>query len=162
MLKFRVNMTSSIQFTENPSDAENVALLIRRTGARATPTRVRVLSLLRTAPAALTHHEIERALGESVPDRVTLYRVLEWMVACGLAHRNTDARRVFRFSAAPAGAHGAHSHFRCHDCGRVFCLDTAPPEAPRLPAGFSLSRIELDLRGRCADCADCASRAERF
>ena len=52
MLKFRVNMTSSIQFTENPSDAENVALLIRRTGARATPTRVRVLSLLRTAPVA--------------------------------------------------------------------------------------------------------------
>lgn len=137
---------------ETAAEAETAVLLIRRTGARATPARLRVLRLLRAAPAALTHHQIEQALGDLAIDRVTLYRVLDWLVESGLAHRNTDAQRVFRFSAAAIGEHAAHTHFRCEDCGRVFCLEAAPPEPPRLPDGFSLSRIELDLRGRCARC----------
>jgi Fur family ferric uptake transcriptional regulator len=129
-----------------------VAEQIRRTGARATPARIRVLALLRTAPTALTHNEIEAALGTPAIDRVTLYRVLDWLAESGLAHKNTDAHRVYRFSNAAAGEHQAHMHFRCEDCGGVFCLEAAPPAAPRLPLGFSLSRVDFDLRGRCADC----------
>ncbi|EXI76631.1 MAG TPA: transcriptional repressor [Candidatus Accumulibacter phosphatis] len=138
---------------EQPTEAEGAALLIRRTGARATPARVRVLRLLRSAPAALSHHEIEQALGDLALDRVTLYRVLDWLVESGLAHRNADAQRTFRFSAAGGNEHATHTHFRCDGCGRVFCLDAAPPAPPSLPEGFSLSRMELDLRGRCAQCA---------
>ncbi len=133
-------------------DADAVAEHIRGTGARATPARIRVLRLLRAAPAALTHNEIEQALGAATMDRVTLYRVLDWLAATGLVHKNPDASRVFRFSAAAAGEHKAHIHFRCEDCGGVFCLEAAPPAAPVLPSGFSLSRIDFDLRGRCADC----------
>jgi len=80
-------------------------------------------------------------------------RILEWLVESGLAHRSADPRGVFRFSAAAAGEHAAHPHFRYEDCGRAFCLDTAAPAAPSLPEGFSLSRSELDLRGRRAECA---------
>lgn len=138
--------------TSELSDADGVAAHIRRTGARATPARIRVLRLLRAAPAALTHNEIEQALGARAIDRVTLYRVLDWLTESGLVHKNADASRVFRFSAAAAGEHRTHIHFRCEDCGGVFCLDAAPPAAPALPNGFSLSRIDLDLRGRCADC----------
>lgn len=136
-----------------PPGSDAVAELIRRTGARATPARIRVLRLLRVAPTALTHNEIELALGQPVVDRVTLYRVLDWLVDCGLAHRNTDAHRVFRFSAAAAGEHTTHIHFRCEHCGGVFCLDAAPPAAPSLPAGFSLSRMDFDLRGCCSSCS---------
>ena len=141
-------MTSSVL----PSD-EVVAEHIRLTGARATPARIRVLQLLRSAPTALTHTEIELALGASALDRVTLYRVLDWLVDSGLAHKNTDVQRVFRFSAAAAGEHMTHIHFRCEHCGGVFCLDAAPPAAPVIPAGFSLTRMDFDLRGRCANCA---------
>ena len=88
---------------------------------------------------------------------MTLYRVLDWLVENGLAHRNTDASRVFRFSAAAAGEHTTHVHFRCEECGGVFCLDAALPLAPVLPAGFTLSRMDFDLRGRCAGC----SKAQR-
>ena len=126
---------------------------IRRIGARATPARINVLQLLRAAPAPLTHTEIEQTLGAAAYDRVTLYRVLDWLVASGLAHRNTDSHRVFRFSAAAAGEHTTHVHFRCEHCGGVFCLDAAPPAAPTLPAGFTLSRMDFDLRGRCASCS---------
>jgi len=138
-----------------PSDVlglDAAAEHIRRTGARATPARIRVLRLLRAAPAALTHGEIEQALGALAIDRVTLYRVLDWLAASGLVHKNTDAGRVFRFSAAAAGDHMTHIHFRCEACGGVFCLDAAPPAAPPLPQGFSLSRLDFDLRGRCAHC----------
>ncbi|MBL8394496.1 MAG: transcriptional repressor [Candidatus Accumulibacter sp.] len=145
-------MTSVTRASETTAEAATAAMLIRRVGARATPARVRVLWLLRSAPAALTHHEIEKALGELALDRVTLYRVLDWLVESGLAHRNADAQRMFRFSAASSGEHATHTHFRCENCGRVFCLDAVPPSPPHLPEGFSLSRLELDLRGRCAEC----------
>jgi Fur family ferric uptake transcriptional regulator len=137
-----------------PSETAALAAQIRGTGARATPARIRVLQILRSAPAALTHHDIERALGALTLDRVTLYRVLDWLVEAGLAHKSTDARGVFRFSVAAAGEHQTHMHFRCDFCGRVFCLDAPPPTPPHLPEGFSLSRMDLDLRGCCAGCAE--------
>ena len=153
------NRGISILFRPFPCQRTNAPTLgelaeqIRRTGARATPARLRVLQLLRDTPAALTHNEIELALGPFALDRVTLYRVLDWLVECGLAHKNSDAQRVFRFfGRAIAGEHATHTHFRCEHCGGVFCLDAAPPAAPRLPAGFSLSRMDFDLRGRCANC----------
>lgn len=110
------------------------------------------MQLLHAAQTALSHNEIELALGAPAIDRVTLYRVLDWLVASGLANRNTDIQRVFRFSASVAGEHATHIHFRCEHCAGVFCLDAAPPSAPSLPAGFSLSRMDFDLRGRCAKC----------
>jgi Fur family ferric uptake transcriptional regulator len=126
---------------------------IRRRGARATPGRIRVLRLLREAPVPLSHAEIEARLGGTALDRVTLYRVLDWLVDSGLAHRSADAGRVFRFSAAPAGEHAAHAHFCCESCGGVFCLEAALPAAPVLPSGFSLTRMGFDLRGTCARCS---------
>jgi len=108
--------------------------------------------LLRAAPTALAHNEIELSLGKPALDRVTLYRVLDWLVESGLAHKSTDSNRVYRFSAASAGEHTTHIHFRCEQCGGVFCLDASPPRAPTLPDGFTLSRLDLDLRGLCATC----------
>ncbi len=129
-----------------------VAEQIRLCGARATPARIRVLRLLREAPMPVSHAEIEARLGEPMMDRVTLYRVLDWLVASGLAHKNADAHRVFRFSAASLGEHATHVHFRCEQCGGVYCLDASLPVAPALPQGFSLTRLDFDLRGICADC----------
>ena len=136
----------------SPLDTDSVAEQIRRIGARATPARIRVLQLLRSTPGALSHNQIEQALGESAVDRVTLYRVLDWLVESGLAHKNADANRVFRFSVAAESEHAAHVHFRCDSCGKVFCLDQAPPSPPAMPDGFSLLRADFDLHGCCANC----------
>jgi Fur family ferric uptake transcriptional regulator len=138
---------------QTETGASIVAEHIRRHGARATPARVRVLHLLREAPAPLSHAEIETRLGDRAIDRVTLYRVLDWLVNSGLAHKNADAGRVFRFSAASVGEHATHVHFRCELCGGVYCLDASPPVVPALPPGFSLTRMDFDLRGICACCS---------
>lgn len=142
-----------------PSIASPIAAIqsaIRAAGSRVTPARVRVLGMLQAAPGPQSHAEIEEGLAaETLPgiDRVTLYRVLDWLCEAGLAHKAADARGVFRFSAAqPNVEHAAHVHFRCTGCGGVFCLKAPPPAPPALPPGFRLDGVALDIRGECPRC----------
>ncbi|MEW6293310.1 MAG: transcriptional repressor [Pseudomonadota bacterium] len=126
--------------------------LLRAAGVKVTPGRVRVLAALLAAAQPLSHADLEAQLPDA--DRVTLYRVLDSLVACGLALKAVDARGVFRFSAsATQREHGGHVHFRCTDCGGVFCLKTSPPPPPKLPRGFRLGAVEMDVHGTCAQCA---------
>lgn len=130
---------------------------LRAAGLKATVGRARVLELLRAAAQPLSHGDIDLQLtvGAAQIDRVTVYRVLDSLVAAGLALKAVDVRGVFRFSAAEAGAvHERHAHFRCAACGGVFCLDAPVPAAPRLPAGFRLQGLALDMHGTCARCGD--------
>ena len=135
--------------------------LIRAAGVKVTRGRVRVLDALSVARQPLCHGELEAQLagdGDAAPDRVTLYRILDSLVACGLALKAVDTRGVFRFSAAAARhRHVDHVHFRCTDCGGVFCLRAEPPPPPKLPRGFRLNQIDFDLRGLCAGCSTRAS-----
>ncbi|WP_341676871.1 Fur family transcriptional regulator [Niveibacterium sp. SC-1] len=133
----------------------DLAQLLRERGARVTPARLRVLALLRGADRALSHHDIEERLVDGTPvDRVTLYRVLDWLVEQGLAHKLADEQRVFRFSAASKAdlPHGSHAHFVCDDCGKVFCLEEVAAAAPRLPDGFASTQIDFSVHGHCAAC----------
>jgi Fur family ferric uptake transcriptional regulator len=124
---------------------------LRAAGLKATPARVRVLDLLAESSQPVCHAELEARLGL---DRVTLYRVLDSLAACGLAVRSLDDRGVFRFASAAAHRrHVSHAHFRCTGCGEVFCLDTPPPPPPKLPRGFKAAEVELDVRGTCGTCA---------
>ena len=149
--------------TTNSPPLASITSAIRAVGARATPARTRVLGLLQGSPTPLCHTEIEERLkqaAEAAIDRVTLYRVLDWLADVGLAHKATNSRGVFRFSAArPDGQHGQHSHFRCTHCAGVFCLDMPLPAPPSLPAGFRLASMDLDIRGECAACCDVAPAA---
>lgn len=135
---------------------------VRQTGARVTAARIRVLAVLMQAGEALSHTELQRRLEHDAAhealDRVTLYRVLDWLVEVGLAHRVSGADRVWRFSALGAGrpAHGRHGHFTCRVCERTFCMKEAQglvrTARTMLPEGFSADTVELTVLGRCADC----------
>lgn len=116
-----------------------------------------MLDALQAAAQPLSHTELESQLGSAeveAIDRVTLYRILDTLVACELALKAVDTRGVFRFSAAGSRhRHASHVHFRCTDCGGVFCLKAEPPPPPRLPRGFRLGEVDYDLRGTCAGCS---------
>ena len=129
---------------------------IRSAGGRVTASRVRVLALLQSAKAPLSHGDVEELLSsEKFPaiDRVTIYRILDWFADVGLAHKAADGRGLFRFSASDPGAkHAQHIHFRCTGCGGVFCLDSPLPPQPKLPRGFRFGGMALDICGECPRC----------
>lgn len=153
---------------------EQARVAIRSQGARVTATRVRVLATLMESASALSHQELFDRIGsEFSVDRVTVYRVLEWLVQTGLAHRIAAEDRVWRFSIARhtdhehghAAAEGQgdhvhhqgdpHGHFQCDACRRMFCIDAPVGVAQnleRLPEGFTGRDVEMVVRGLCPAC----------
>ncbi len=149
---------SAIVTSPAPSQADR---LLAEVGERVTAARTHVLDILLATPTALTHQEIALAARDSGSklDRVTLYRVLDWLVEKGLAHKIAGEDRVWRFNALAGGAPGPeqphqHAHFHCARCGRLYCLDELHPVfAFSLPPGFRCDHAELTLHGACPGCA---------
>ncbi|WP_343656286.1 Fur family transcriptional regulator [Cupriavidus sp.] len=132
---------------------------LRQLGARVTQPRVAILACLIDAQAPLTHQEvIDRLPADGDVDRVTVYRVLDWLVDQGLAQKRAGNDRVFRFTlleheAARSEVHRQHSHFHCTRCDRTFCLESAGKSvAPKVPSGFAVDHVELTVNGVCAEC----------
>lgn len=134
-------------------DAEE---LIRRTGARTTAARVRVLAFLLTQTNAASHHQIEGALDRHEKiDRVTLYRTLDWLIETGLVHKVAGADRAWHFRANNDRlAHHQHAHFKCNRCAMVVCLEKvdAVNRLPALPEGYRGMEVEMTVKGLCAAC----------
>ena len=142
---------------ESPA-AAGIALarrLVKESGGRNTEARRNVLACLIGAGRALSHAEIEAQLTDTDLDRVTLYRVLEWLVEQSLAHRVgglSGFDRAMRFAFSRPERRSAHAHFQCVQCGTTMCLDdVAVPPLP-VPGGIELQGIELAAFGYCASC----------
>jgi Fur family ferric uptake transcriptional regulator len=132
---------------------EHAAQLLGQHGARLTGPRQRVLAALLEAASPQSHADIMQRLDATGSmDRVTVYRVLEWLVTQGLAHRIAGDDRIWRFNAGADEAHH-HAHFRCTRCGQMYCLEeTRPQFALNLPSGFRFQHAELTLEGLCPAC----------
>jgi Fur family ferric uptake transcriptional regulator len=134
---------------------------LRRTLA----TRV-VLGLFLAAPAqAYTHTQVAaqvQARGLEV-NRVTLYRLLDRLVACGVLVRETEVfSRTWRFRLAGAPGPAAVPRFECDRCHRHWPLEGAGAAAQAwlesalaglAERGHHGMQVELAVRGICADCA---------
>lgn len=142
-------------------DVDSVAEeLVRGTGDRLTSARVQVLATLLNAGRALTHNEIQARLNKAHGmNRVTVYRVLEWLTQKDIAHKITGEDRVWRFNVLEGRHGGHHPHFICNACGRVLCLGEVGKSAePNLPAGFQSQEVELTVKGLCDACGEHARR----
>ncbi|MGH1360402.1 MAG: Fur family transcriptional regulator [Burkholderiaceae bacterium] len=127
---------------------------LRQHGHRVTRPRQLILATLLAADCASSQDELSRTLEKSnyEVDRVTVYRVLEWLVEHKLAHRVSSDSRAWQFNALNDEEH-EHGHFACRECERIFCLaDREINVAPKMPAGFRADESELLVRGRCPDC----------
>ena len=129
-------------------------VMIHREGGRATESRVRILALLLGEKEAITHREIEARLSGEQPDRVTLYRVLQWLADKGLIHKITSDDHVWRFHANQDAYTHQHAHFKCTRCAKVVCLEDLSSERQlTLPTGYRFQAIELTVKGLCEKCA---------
>ena len=126
--------------------------LIESTGQRVTRARAAVLGTLLSAEHALSHQEIEGLLAKSrlKVDRVTLYRVLHWLLDHALVHKVTGEDRVWRFSAR---ANGEHTHLSYSNCGHIYCIDHhARASDLNLPEDVKLQHADIAVQGLCPSC----------
>lgn len=130
------------------AESDNAHARILRLQERATPARVAVLSALLHSPHALSHVELAKQLGKRF-NRVTLYRVLDWLVARALVHR-VATPEAWRFSAVPLTPH-PHAHFICTICHRTLCLADPLPRLT-LPTSYRVETWEMTIYGCCPDC----------
>ena len=122
---------------------------------RATPVRISVLSLLLNAKTALSHQELEQSAQEQGLsfDRVTLYRVLDWLVEQGMAHKILGIDRSWRYNALNEASVRQHAHFHCTHCNQVFCLEELQPTLLySVPTDYKVEVVDLNLLGSCPDC----------
>jgi Fur family transcriptional regulator, ferric uptake regulator len=143
---------------------------VRAKGLRATPSRLAVLDLLRTAGAPLSHGDVADRLADRPWDRATIYRNLTDLAEAGLVRRTDVGDHVWRFEAVTAAhAPGVHPHFVCTGCGAVECLPelelavrrtpaseplrTARASRGRSPRAVKQRQVEVHVRGLCDVCA---------
>jgi Fur family transcriptional regulator, ferric uptake regulator len=133
---------------------EQAEEMIRHTGDRITSGRVRVLGILLAEKQAISHHEIEERMGDnSTLNRVTLYRILEWLSKKGLAHKVISGDRKWRFRTNIYTGLHQHAHFKCSCCTKVICLsDVKAQYSWPLPPGYQSQEVELTVKGLCAEC----------
>lgn len=126
--------------------------LIQAQSQTPTSARVLVLDTLLNAPLPLSHPEIQKQIEEPV-DRVTIYRVLDWLTAQGFVHSVISPDKTRRFKANTHHTEHQHAHFECTACGKVFCLDDVNDAIKQsLPNAFIANNIHLSINGVCADC----------
>lgn len=137
---------------------ERARAVYRARGSRLTALREAILRELADSHAALGAYDIIERLrthGRRVSP-ISVYRVLDSLLAAGLAHR-LESRNAFVACHAPHAGERTVLFLVCEDCGTVAeCpapeLDAALGEAAD-SADFGLSATVLEASGQCAYCA---------
>jgi len=127
--------------------------MLQTGGLASTSKRALVLQALADAGCPVTPQDLLERLGAQL-NRVTLYRILDLLVAHGLATRHNAGERAFRYClrSGPAG----HAHFTCMHCGHTECLDSHTLNAgisellARLP--MRVETAEIRFGGVCQEC----------
>lgn len=120
---------------------------------RVTSQRVVVHRALRELDRHVTAEELLDAVGERLPNvsLPTIYATLDLLEELGMV------RRVQRAGATLFDPRtDAHHHLICTECGSIAdldsALDTSSVERAAQRRGFTQTRVDAVVHGRCADC----------
>lgn len=147
--------------------------LMFEAGLKPTKARLAVLNIIAEANSALSHPEIlERLSDQKDFDRVTIYRVLDWLTEHHLIHKiaGSGDKRAWKFqlsqprfieASTPKYSNGFlsnsghhHAHLHCQHCGKVTCVHELEPHfSAQILAQYQVSAIDINIKGVCADCA---------
>jgi Fur family ferric uptake transcriptional regulator len=143
---------------------------LEQAGLRRTLATRAVLGLFLANPqGSITHAQVQQLLGNRglAINRVTLYRLLDRLVACGVLQRHTDdGARNWRFSLAGAPQDAGAPRFECGACHQQFRLTEASESTRSLTTdlfrtldrlGHQGHRVDLSIHGTCAGCVPSAA-----
>lgn len=121
---------------------------------RNTPAKNTILTLLKSANAAMSQEMIEASIKGEM-DRVTIYRVLNSFCEDGITHKilADDGKYYFALclSCKEEEHDHDHFHFRCITCQKVECLEEQV--ALKLPQGYVQKSITSWVTGYCSACS---------
>ncbi len=137
----------------------DINLLLKSNKIRPTEIRRQILNVFIGVNYALSHADIVKNLKGNT-DRVTIYRTLEKFEQKGLIHKIVDHEGITRFASHGLGGCDInfkhhkrnHLHFRCTECGNIYCMCSVQVPEINVPEGFKLKSLNLLAEGICEKC----------
>lgn len=122
---------------------------------RNTTAKSAILELIKTSEVALSHAEIQKLTGD-LCDRVTIYRVLDRLVAEDVIHKIVNLDGTIKHASCHHIHDGVihthnHIHFSCEKCRLVTCLENVEPTF-KLPANYTVKDVNFTISGLCPNC----------
>ena len=118
--------------------------------------RERIYEYLASSPEHPSAEMVYNDLRPEIPGLSlgTVYRNLKLLEELGKVRRVTSFQGTERYDACC----GDHAHFLCEKCGLLHDLGGANSQAIReaitLEEGFTLSKLDLTVTGRCPSCSE--------
>ena len=147
----------------------NTQQIFTDAGLRPTKARLAVLTVLTSARKALSHSEILAHMASQKEfDRVTIYRVLDWLTEHQLIHKISGENRAWKFQFShntytPSNAISdkkqllpnahQHAHLHCTSCGEITCIHEVKPQFPtQVLELYHVESIDINIKGLCQHC----------
>lgn len=131
----------------NPIDILNKRKLKR------TSCREGILEVVISADRVLSENEIKERLAGNY-DRTTFYRSFKTLEEHKVIHKIVVDNQLVKYELDKSVSRKKeHAHFYCNSCKTVKCLDAAELSQPVLPAGYTISELELIVKGECNECS---------
>ena len=122
--------------------------------SRKTLAKTEIQKLISSSSFALSHSEIQSSLN-GLCDRVTIYRVLDRLLAEGQIHKIVNVDGSVKYAACHSCSekhNHDHLHFSCQKCKSVTCLESVEPSY-QLPMNYKVSEMNFMLSGLCPQCS---------
>jgi len=122
---------------------------------RNTKAKQAVLEEINRSTFALSQPELfERVKGRC--DRVTVYRILDRIVAENKIHRIVNVDGTLNYAACiQCDTHNMHAHdhlhFSCIECKKIECLSEQSVQV-QLPSHYQIKELFLTISGICPTC----------
>lgn len=122
---------------------------------RNTKAKQAVLDEINRSTFALSQPELfERVKGTC--DRVTVYRILDRLVAENKIHRIVNVDGTLNYAACnQCDTHATHAHdhlhFSCLECKKIECLSEQSVQV-QLPNNYFVKELFLTISGICPTC----------
>jgi Fur family transcriptional regulator, ferric uptake regulator len=126
---------------------------------RPTQIRIEILNIFHQSDFALSHADIVEQIGEKF-DRVTIYRALDILDKNGLIHKITDDFVTAKYalcidgSCLPNQHKCEHVHFKCLNCGNIFCISPEKMPIINLPETYQIQSLSISAKGFCENCKE--------
>lgn len=134
---------------------EIITDMLDEKGIRPTPNRELVARALYNCDHPVSMAEIEESIASI--DKSSVFRVLKLFIDKDLVHVIDDGSGSMRYELCRGEAghslNDMHLHFKCVECGRIFCMESQHVPELNLPEGFCLFSVNFVAKGLCDQCA---------